>query len=158
MTAKEKIKFLNTKWNKVVFKKPFKAPYYDGLQTEVQIRERLQFQKVWKGRNQVNGPEVRIMGTPQPQVYPTIQALISAIDWAKTKKANAPKKYKWDVLSPDGISIKREGYFSSEKAAQKGFQDFKKRYTKQGYYSSNNGKIALSDLENNCTYKKIEVK
>jgi len=158
MTIKEKIKFLNTKWNKVVFKKPFEARFYDKPITEVEIRDRLEYQKVWKGRNQVNGKEVRAKATPQPPVYPTIEALVSAVDWVKTQKANKPKKYKYDVLSPDGISIKRTGYFTSEKTAKKGIQAFVKRYTKQGYYSSNNGRISLSDLPNRCVIKEIEIK
>jgi len=35
------------------------------------------------------------------------------------------------------------------------FKAMKKRYERQGYYSANNGRINLKDLENFCTLVKL---
>lgn len=67
----------------------------------------------------------------------------------KSKKA-------YDVISPDGFSIHPTDTYSSIKKAIKAFRDWKKRYKKQGYYSSVNfGRIHLEDLEQFMTIKKI---
>jgi hypothetical protein len=58
------------------------------------------------------------------------------------------KKQRFDVLSPDGISIHFSDTYPNEKAAMKAFELWKKRYEHQGYYSSNNGRIPLTELHN----------
>jgi hypothetical protein len=55
---------------------------------------------------------------------------------------------KYDVISPDGISIHFSDTYTSEKQAKKAFEKWKKRYEIQGYYSSNNGRIPLTELHN----------
>lgn len=61
----------------------------------------------------------------------------------------ARKKY--DILSPDGFSISATETYTSKKQAIKAFDEWKKRYETQGYYSSSNyGRIRLSDLEDYC--------
>ena len=55
---------------------------------------------------------------------------------------------KYDVLSPDGFSIHPVDTYPSLDEARKAFDDWKKGYERQGYYSSvNYGRIALSDLK-----------
>lgn len=69
----------------------------------------------------------------------------------KSSKPSKPKKY--DVISPDGFSI-RIGVppFKSVEERQKYFDKWKKRYEAQGYYSSNNGRIPLSELSDRCEW------
>jgi len=69
---------------------------------------------------------------------------------------NAPvllgTKKKYDILSPDGFTI-RIGVepFSSKKIAQDYFKKWKDRYQVQGYYSSvPYGRIPFNDLEDYC--------
>ena len=58
----------------------------------------------------------------------------------------ARKKY--DVLSPDGFSIHPVDTYTSIKKARKAFEEWKKNYEHQGYYSSvRYGRIPLVDLE-----------
>ena len=65
-------------------------------------------------------------------------------------------KLKYQVLSPDGFTIERENpYYKSIEKAQEAFINWSKRFEFQGYYSSNNGRIPLDELESNCTIKKI---
>jgi hypothetical protein len=64
-------------------------------------------------------------------------------------------KERFDVLSPDGISIHFSDTYPSEKAAMKAFEIWKKRYEFQGYYSSNNGRIPLTELHNHIKIVKI---
>lgn len=59
------------------------------------------------------------------------------------------------VISPDGFPIERDTIYTSKRKAISAFKKWKKRYLTQGYYSSNEGKIALEDLEYNCTLKEI---
>jgi hypothetical protein len=71
------------------------------------------------------------------------------------KKTSTNKKY--DVISPDGFSI-RIGVppFSSIKERDKYFKMWKERFAKQGYYSSvKYGRIHLADLADYCEW--IEV-
>lgn len=66
------------------------------------------------------------------------------------------QKQKFDVLSPDGFPIHFSNTYSSEKKAMKAFDEWKKRYELQGYYSSNNGKIPLNELHNYITIIKLK--
>jgi hypothetical protein len=60
-------------------------------------------------------------------------------------------KKKYDVLSPDGFSIDAVKTYNSTDEAITAFGEWKKRFEAQGYYSSNNGRISLEDLESYCT-------
>jgi len=61
----------------------------------------------------------------------------------------------FDVISPDGIPLDFESY-KSEAEARQAFKTWAKRFEFQGYYSSNNGRIALDDLQSNCRLVAIE--
>jgi hypothetical protein len=64
---------------------------------------------------------------------------------------------KIEVLSPDGFTIEfGKPYYPSKKKALEAFDKWKKRYELQGYYSSNNGRIPLSDLEEHMSITKID--
>jgi hypothetical protein len=67
----------------------------------------------------------------------------------------ANKKYQ--VLSPDGFTIDfHKPYYTSQKKAIEAFEEWKKGYKKQGYYSSTPfGRIDLRDLHEYCTFKTI---
>ncbi len=57
----------------------------------------------------------------------------------------ATKKY--DVLSPDGFSIHHSDTYTSKKKAREAFEQWKKQFERQGYYSSvQYGRIPLIDL------------
>lgn len=63
---------------------------------------------------------------------------------------------KYEVLSPDGFTIEFDKpYYTSKEKAMIAFNEWKERYKRQGYYSSNNGRIPLEDLENHCSIKTI---
>lgn len=64
-------------------------------------------------------------------------------------------KEQYDVISPDGFSISRDVVYNSLKEAENAFEEWKKRYILQGYYSSNKGKIPLDELKEHC--KIIEI-
>lgn len=70
------------------------------------------------------------------------------------KKENKKKLY--DILSPDGFSI-RIGVepFKTRSEGVKYFKQWKKRFEKQGYYSSNNGRIDLEDLADYCEWAEV---
>jgi len=64
----------------------------------------------------------------------------------------------YDILSPDGFS-----FFMDTEALPKSLKEAKKRipelintrYSKQGFYSSNSGRISLSQAIKQCTIKKL---
>lgn len=60
----------------------------------------------------------------------------------------------YQILSPDGFSIQIKVYRSVD-AAKTCFESWKNKFETQGYYSSNNGRIALRDLEYYCTLIEI---
>jgi len=60
----------------------------------------------------------------------------------------ANKRY--DVLSPDGFGLFRERTFSSPEKAKEGFEEWKKGYEAQGYYSYRGQRIPLNELESYC--------
>lgn len=58
---------------------------------------------------------------------------------------------RFDVISPDGFSIHFSDTYKSVKEAKKAFEQWKKRYEMQGYYSSTNyGRIPLDELKDYC--------
>lgn len=87
---------------------------------------------------------------------PTKKAPIKKKVVKKPAAKKAVKKVKYDVISPDGFSIHREGTFPSVAAAKRAMALWAKRYESQGYYSSVRGRIALKDLPNYCRI--VEVK
>lgn len=56
----------------------------------------------------------------------------------------------YDILSPDGIAISYSKSYKTKEEAKIAFNEWKKRFESQGYYSSNNGRIPLDELEENC--------
>ena len=63
---------------------------------------------------------------------------------------------KYEVLSPDGFTIEFDRpYYISKKRALEAFDRWKERYKLQGYYSSNNGRIPLEDLEDYMNIRQI---
>lgn len=65
------------------------------------------------------------------------------------------KKRPFDVLSPDGFSIERDGGYHSEMESKKAFLSFLERFRKQGYYSSIKfGRIPFHEIEGYCTFIK----
>jgi hypothetical protein len=71
-----------------------------------------------------------------------------------------PKQFKmtkYEVLSPDGFTIEFDRpYYTSKEKVIESFNKWKERYTRQGYYSSNQyGRIPLEELENYMTIREI---
>ena len=63
---------------------------------------------------------------------------------------------RYEVLSPDGFTIEFDRpYYTSKEKAFEAFDKWKERYKVQGYYSSNNGRIPLEDLEDYMYIRKI---
>jgi hypothetical protein len=62
----------------------------------------------------------------------------------------------YDVISPDGFSIHPTDVYENKEKAIEAFNNWKKRFEHQGYYSSNNRRIPLNELEEHCTFKIIE--
>lgn len=55
----------------------------------------------------------------------------------------------YNIMSPDNHTISMNDFNTPEEAT-KFYIEWKKRFIQQGYYSSNNGKILLEDLDNEC--------
>jgi len=64
------------------------------------------------------------------------------------------KKKLFNILSPDGLTISMDNFKTKEEALSY-FAEWKKRFELQGYYSSNNGRIDLEDLEDECCFIEI---
>lgn len=52
----------------------------------------------------------------------------------------------YNVMSPDKFTITQEWY-ATEELAKEAYDQWKKRFEHQGYYSSNKGRISLSELD-----------
>ena len=63
---------------------------------------------------------------------------------------------RYDVISPDGFSIHHSDTYKTKEDAMIAFFEWKKRFDIQGYYSSNNGRIPLNELEQHCKIVKID--
>ena len=62
----------------------------------------------------------------------------------------------YEVLSPDGFTIEFDRpYYTSKEKAFEAFDKWKERFRRQGYYSSNNGRIPLEDLEDYMYIREI---
>jgi hypothetical protein len=64
---------------------------------------------------------------------------------------------KYDVLSPDGHSIDSGDYYKSPEEAGEELDKWIKNFEKQGYYSSNHGRIPLEQLALHCKLITIEM-
>lgn len=64
------------------------------------------------------------------------------------------KKTQYVVLSPDGFTIHPTDTYTSKEEVKNAFDIWKKQYEKQGYYSSNTGRIPLDHLADYCTIEK----
>ena len=63
---------------------------------------------------------------------------------------------RYEVFSPDGFTIEFDRpYYTSKEKAFEAFDKWKERFRRQGYYSSNNGRIPLEDLEDYMYIRKI---
>lgn len=62
---------------------------------------------------------------------------------------------KYQALSPDGITLEfGVSNYTSKKKMFEAFDNWKKRFTQQGYYSSATyGRIPLADLEDYCSFR-----
>jgi len=61
------------------------------------------------------------------------------------------KKTRFRVLSPDGFTIHMNPEtYSSREIAENALTEWMKRYERQGYYSSNDGRIPLDKLRGEC--------
>lgn len=65
------------------------------------------------------------------------------------------EKLKYDVISPDGLSISATETWDDVNSAQKALIIWMKRYEVQGYYSCNGERIPLDELELRCAIKPI---
>ena len=65
-------------------------------------------------------------------------------------------KIRYNIESPDGITLFFGRDFATKEEAEQGFEQWKQRFVSQGFYSSNdNGRIPMKDLRSYC--KLIEV-
>lgn len=76
----------------------------------------------------------------------------------KKKSKNSTAKKRYDVLDPDGRSIRKPGVplFESKKASVEYFDEWMKQFHRQGYWSPTKGSIITSKLKRHCKF--IELK
>lgn len=60
------------------------------------------------------------------------------------------------ALSPDGFEVNPTKEYATEEEAWNEIDKWMRRYERQGYYSSNNGKIPLDKLKENCKVNTTE--
>jgi hypothetical protein len=74
---------------------------------------------------------------------------LSLFNSSAMPQTNAPVQ----VLSPDGITIDFDCFaYPNMDAAIAAFEQWRKRYERQGYYSSNYGRIPLDELKDHCQF------
>lgn len=88
---------------------------------------------------------------------PTKGGFLIEYSFPEKKESKQTRKKRYDILSPDGFSI-RIGVdpFKTRAEGVKYFEKWKKRYEQQGYYSSNTGRIDLRDLADYCEFIEVE--
>lgn len=59
----------------------------------------------------------------------------------------------YDIYSPDGFAIHPIDTYPTVQSANEAFAKWKDGYRRQGYYSSNHGRISLDQLRSNCIFK-----
>lgn len=65
-------------------------------------------------------------------------------------------KIKYQVLSPDGITIEDKFSYPSIKVAMTAYEKWKKKYEEQGFYSSvEYGRIPVAELDEYCVISEI---
>ena len=67
---------------------------------------------------------------------------------------------KYDIISPDGFSFFMDDsdLFESKKEAEEAIHNLiVNRYSIQGYYSSNIGRLSLKEAINMCTVKSVKL-
>lgn len=62
----------------------------------------------------------------------------------------------FQVYSPEGFGIMGSKTFSSPEEAKRQYDQWAKRFEKQGYYSFNFGRIPIDELERSCVFKEFE--
>ena len=62
----------------------------------------------------------------------------------------------YNILSPDNISIRQENFNTEQDALDYYENEWKPRFKTQGYYSSNDGKIPLNELDDHCSIDIID--
>lgn len=63
----------------------------------------------------------------------------------------------FDVLSPDGISIERDGFYPDRAAAESALREWVKRFEFQGYYSTvRRERIPLDELPGRRRFIEVE--
>ena len=67
-----------------------------------------------------------------------------------------PKVQKFRILSPDDIDIRMDKFEYTKKQVPQELEDFAKRYERQGYYSSNRGRIPLEEIAEHCSVVLID--
>jgi hypothetical protein len=67
-----------------------------------------------------------------------------------------PKVQKFRILSPDGFDIRMDKHTFTKKQVPQELENFVKRYERQGYYSSNRGRIDLEDIADYCSVVPID--
>ncbi|MEQ8423211.1 MAG: hypothetical protein RIB01_15350 [Balneola sp.] len=74
-------------------------------------------------------------------------------------EADSLQEIEFSINSPDGFAIHWENFKVSKSdffdGIKKVYDDWKNRYARQGYYSSNTGKIKLDELHNHCTFIQV---
>jgi hypothetical protein len=58
---------------------------------------------------------------------------------------------KYDINSPDGFSISAFNTYRNPEEAWRAFDQWLKRFERQGYYSSNEGRIPLDQVKKHCS-------
>ena len=67
-----------------------------------------------------------------------------------------PKVQKFRILSPDGFDIRMDKFTFTKKQVPQELENFVKRYERQGYYSSNRGRIPLKEIAEHCSVVLID--
>lgn len=65
------------------------------------------------------------------------------------------KKVEYNYLSPDGVTISEDNFKTIEEA-NLFLNEWIKGFEKQGYYSSNNGKIPIYEIAGHCKFVEFE--
>lgn len=69
------------------------------------------------------------------------------------------KTIQYFIISPDGFPTQPEPFTCEEENLQEHsiqqFELWKERYTQQGYYSANAGRISLEDLDQECSIERL---
>ncbi len=92
-----------------------------------------------------------LKGNIETGFYNTCKNLITNAKIKVRTDVLAGVKKGYRLLSPDGIDIERDTIYKTLDEVETAFNKWKKRYEKQGYYSSNLDQIDLADLADTMT-------